>query len=79
MDPLFGFTGKISLLTWGSRGSANQGPLAFYRYELDSARSAALAMRSSTTGPKACNFSSSPARWKPCSSTIASFHRASTS
>ena len=28
--------------------------------------------------PKACSFSSSPARWKPCSSTTASFHLAST-
>ena len=47
-------------------------------YSADSAASAASCMSCSTIGPKACSFSSSPARWNPCSSTTASFHLAST-
>ena len=48
------------------------------RSRVVSASSAAPCMRSSTIGPNACSFSSSPARWKPCSSTTASFHLART-
>ena len=45
-------------------------------YRVLSASSAALRMSSSTTGPNACSFTSSPALWKPCSRTTANFHLA---
>ena len=47
-------------------------------YSADSAASAASSISCSTMGPNASSFSSSPARWNPCSSTTASFHLART-